>query len=385
MASVKNHRGWGHVRQLTNKSKRWQASYIGPDGLRHYALNTFDVRTDAESWLGKERRLMILDELGEAEWIAPAERNKLAKAVKVSLNEYGTKDIEQRELSPRTRIQYETLFTDHIKPELGELALNRISPQVVKNWHAKTLVGKPTYRAHAYNLLKSILGNAVKEGLLQSNPCVIAGAGKIKTDLQVNILSIDELADVADKIAPQRFRALVLLSAWCGLRFGEVTELRRKDFNADCSVLTVARGVTHRKGCHISTPKSGKGRKVAIPPHIRLDIKQHLSQHVLADPESLLFPAPRNGCHLDDKLFRTSFVAATKTVGRQDVTPHQLRHFGGSQAARVASPIEVKNYLGHADVQMSLHYSHQVNGRDQEMAAQMSALTGWSPDTVNND
>ena len=43
-------------------------------------------------------------------------------------------------------------------------------------------------------------------------------------------------------------------------------------------------------------------------------------------------------------------------------------------AARVGSPIEVRNYLGHADVAMSLHYSHQVSGRDQEMAAQMSAL-----------
>src|SRR6185295_18621729 len=39
---------------------------------------------------------------------------------------------------------------------------------------------------------------------------------------------------------------LVLLAAWCGLRFGEVSELRRKDLNSDCSVLTVTRAVTHR-------------------------------------------------------------------------------------------------------------------------------------------
>ena len=32
----------------------------------------------------------------------------------------------------------------------------------------------------------------------------------------------------------------------CGLRFGEVSELRRKDLNSDCSVLTVTRAVTHR-------------------------------------------------------------------------------------------------------------------------------------------
>src|SRR6478672_871175 len=43
-----------------------------------------------------------------------------------------------------------------------------------------------------------------------------------------------------------KFCAPVLISAWCGLRFGEPIELRRKDFNADCSIVKVARGVIHR-------------------------------------------------------------------------------------------------------------------------------------------
>jgi len=32
------------------------------------------------------------------------------------------------------------------------------------------------------------------------------------------ILSVSEVAKLADVIAPQRFKALILLSAWCGLR-----------------------------------------------------------------------------------------------------------------------------------------------------------------------
>ena len=65
------------------------------------------------------------------------------------------------------------------------------------------------------------------------------------------------------------------MSAWCGLRFGEVTELRRKDVGADAATLHVARGVTHHGGCHIDTPKSGKGRTVVVPPHIRGDLRHH--------------------------------------------------------------------------------------------------------------
>jgi hypothetical protein len=43
MAGRKNHRGWGHIRQLPNRSKRYQASYTYPRNTtgRHYAPVTF--------------------------------------------------------------------------------------------------------------------------------------------------------------------------------------------------------------------------------------------------------------------------------------------------------------------------------------------------------
>jgi integrase len=89
------------------------------------------------------------------------------------------------------------------------------------------------------------------------------------------ILDVDDIGKPANAITPERLRALVLVSAWCGLRWGEVIELRRKDIAPDCSTITVARAVTHRKGCRIDTPKSGKGRTVVVPPHIREDLANH--------------------------------------------------------------------------------------------------------------
>jgi integrase len=58
---------------------------------------------------------------------------------------------------------------------------------------------------------------------------------------------------VAEAIEPH-YRALVLISAWCGLRWGEVTELRRKDIGKDALVLTVSRGATHQEGYKIYAP-----------------------------------------------------------------------------------------------------------------------------------
>jgi hypothetical protein len=49
-------RGWGHIRR--QRSGRLQASYIGPDLVRHYAPKTFTARMDAEGWLRDERRMI---------------------------------------------------------------------------------------------------------------------------------------------------------------------------------------------------------------------------------------------------------------------------------------------------------------------------------------
>ena len=94
---------------------------------------------------------------------------------------------------------------------------------------------------------------------MDRNPCQIVRATNAKPKRKVRIASTVELHAIADKLGADdstaQFKALVLLAAWCGLRFGEVSELRRKDLNRDCSVLTVTRAVTHR-----TDPNDGRQR-----------------------------------------------------------------------------------------------------------------------------
>ena len=46
-------RSFGAIRRLP--SKRYQASYIGPDLARHVAPETFTAKIDAEGWIAAER------------------------------------------------------------------------------------------------------------------------------------------------------------------------------------------------------------------------------------------------------------------------------------------------------------------------------------------
>lgn len=368
-------RRWEHIRKLD--SDRWQASFVRPDLRRYNGPVTFDSKVMAEGWLSRERELIQLAAYNGARWISPVERRAKAAVVGQTVSDYAKRCIEGRNVAPRTRKLYTDSFAHHIAPILGEIGISSLSTDEANRWHSKTLVDKPTARAHAYGLLHAVCVSVVEDELLVKNPCQIKRAMSTNRKREPVLLSVAELAAVADAIRPERYRALVLLSAWGAVCFGEVTELRRKDFSEDCSVVTVSRSVTHHGECVVKTPKSAKTRTVVLPPHIRADVKHHLDTFVGPDPESLLFPAgSRSRCgHLSQNVFREALVLACKAIGREGVTHHALRHFGATMAARAGGTVaEVQVRLGHSTVRAAMAYQHSEATRQTDIADAPSRL-----------
>lgn len=81
---------------------------------------------------------------------------------------------------------------------------------------------------------------------------------------------------------PEQYRLMILLTSWCALRFGELSELRRGDLDLSHAKVRVTRAVTWVDGKPtIGAPKSNAAiRDVAIPPHLMPAIQQHLQDHV---------------------------------------------------------------------------------------------------------
>ena len=337
----------------------------------------------AERWLAKEKdridRCAASDE-GLASWKPPEVITEESKIKAETLAEYGERWIDERNIKAGTRIEYKAKFANHIKPKLGRIAICDLSPALVRSWYSSLGTKTPTRNAHAYSLLHAICETAVREQLLERNPCMIERAMNPKTKRQAVVPTIVELEALADKLGSdqrtERFKTLVLLSAWCGLRYGEVSELRRKDFDPNCEIVSVGRGVRHRSGqCMIDTPKDDKPAKIVIPPHIREAVKSHLSNHVDREPNSLLFVPVRRGCHLNDRVFNKDvFKPAAKTIGREDMTAHDLRHFAGTMTAQVGNLVETMARLRHSTHKASLIYQQQVSGRDIAVADALSAL-----------
>jgi integrase len=377
MAGKAGARGWGHLRRLP--SGNLQASYIGPDRRRYTApmtySNTRAGKVRAQKWLGDERELV---ESGA--WTPPAERAAAATARAMTLADYAARWVEQRNVKPRTRDEYESKLRLHINDTVGKLEITAVTPEVVRSWFAGLGSEHTRRNSHAYGLLHAVLATAVTDGLIGSNPCRIKGVMNPPRKREPVILSVAELASLAAGV-PERLKALVLVSAWCGLRWGEVIELRRRDIDNDAEVIFVGRAATHRGGCDIGTPKSGKPRAVVIPPHIRADLKHHLDTFTGKDAEALVFAPVRGGCHLNDKVFRDAIGPALEKIKRTDLRIHDLRHFGGTQVARVATLAESMARLGHSTVRASLMYQGVVSGRDAEIAAALSELAAGKRQT----
>jgi len=141
--------------------------------------------------------------------------------------------------------------------------------------HCAVLVGElgkktPTRNTHAYQLLKAIFNTAVQDKLVTENPCQIKSASKHPSRVTWKALSPCELEQVAQEV-PEAYRVALPVAAWCGLRFGELIELRRKDVHdGERLVLKIRRaGHTVGKGLEIGPPKTEAGiRDVTVPPHV---------------------------------------------------------------------------------------------------------------------
>jgi integrase len=362
-------RRFGKLRKLP--SGRWQASYLVPDGRRFAAPQTFDAKIDADSWLLDRRR-----ELQLGTWTDPAASPDPAPIVRVvTVGEYAEAWVRDRRLKPRTQEDYGRLLRRLILPVLGDLPITGLTRAAVRAWYDGLDPDAPTLRAHAYGLLRTICKTAVAEELIAVNPVNIHSAGQVKRVKEPRPATVAEL-DALIAALPERYRAMAALAAWCGLRFGELIELRRWDVDLRAGTVSVRRGATRTRGAvHVGDPKSEAGKRaVHVPAEAMPALRHHMGEHVPATRDALVFPAAGGGHMAPSALYRV-YYPARDAAGRPDLRFHDLRHTGATRAAQAGATIaELQNRLGHSTAGAAMRYQHASAERDKALAERMSQL-----------
>jgi integrase len=354
-------RRFGMVRKL--QSGRYQASFIGPSGQRQTAPRTFRTKTDADRWLST-----VEADLSRGTWLDEnLGREPFGTYARAWLRDHP-------KMGPRYRETCERNLRLHLAPLL-DVPLRAVTPAVVREWYAAAQRGSGgrTSIMQSYRLLRAVMNTAARDGAITRNPCQITGAGSDRAK-ERPIATPAQVAALIEAITP-RYRAAVLLAAWCGLRRGEILGLHPADVDLVAGTVTVRRNrveLLATPAAFDADPKTDAGKRtVTIPPHVLPVLAEHMT--IWAGPDRVF--VGRDGRPMRGDAIRQAFHRARYQAGMPGFRFHDLRHTGQTLAASTGATIkDLMRRLGHASPAASYRYLHAVDGRDAEIAAALSDL-----------
>ena len=378
MANKENHRRFGSVRK--RESGRYQVRYPGPDGRLRSAPQTFERLKDAERYL-----VLVESQLMRGEWIDP-ERGT------IRLADYADRWIVERPgLRPRTIELYRLLLRRHISPYLGDIQVGRLTTPMIREWRSALIASgaSKSMAAKAYRFLRAVLNTAVKEDeLIRVNPCRIPGADKEHT-AERPVLVLSQVFTLAD-LLPKRYQALVILSTFASLRWGEAIALQRRDVDLVARTVSVTKAYSELQGSVmvVGPTKSRAGvRVVSFPALVVPFLKDHLATFTGKLPESLIFTGGAGGA-LRRSNFRTAakWRKAVTKVGVPNLRFHDLRHTGNTLAAQTGASLrDLMTRMGHDSPRAALIYQHASADADRAIADALDAVLKAQQDAEDGE
>lgn len=368
-----------------------------PEPILHsYPLGTFTTRLDAEAWLASEQRL-----ISAGTWTPPAVRHRARLEAEQrtlpTFKDYAEAWIAGRRngrtgeaLAPRTAEHYRKLLSDYLSPAFGGRLITDVTAADVTAWFeeftpkAKRHQGKRTQgettRAHAYSLGRAIFNTACGPhgpmvGMV--NPFAVRGGGNTtQRRRDAHTATAADLAVIRSTIAPE-WEPIILLGVGCGLRFSEIAELRRRDFDLEEGTVRIERAVADRTG-GTKGPKSQMGhRMIDIPDEFLPTVERHVAK--VKRPDVLVFPG-KGGGHLKPSTFYgkvpgRGWYAARAAAGRTDLTFHDMRATGATILSRNPnmSEAELQAWLGDSTPAAARRYIRATRSRMKSHAKSMSA------------
>lgn len=285
--------------------------------------------------------------------------------------------VKGQPLTPSTRVGYRRLWERTIRGSIGQRQLRAIRPDSVRAWHGElAAAASQDQAAKAYRLLRAVLATAEADELIRQNPCRIRGAGQERAP-ERPMAATSLVLELAEAIEP-RYRALVLVAGFAGLRTGESLGLRRCDvdvLHGEVRVVVQAQEVTG-VGRAMLAPKSEAGRRtVAVPGIVTAALDVHLASFAAPGLDGVVFTGPEGTPLRRATLSRAWRAAVAATGAPENLRLHDLRHHAATLTARMpgVTTRELMARIGHASPRAALIYQHATAERDRAIAAFLDA------------
>jgi integrase len=317
----------------------------------------------------------------------------------VAFGPYLMESLDRADLAQGTRDNYRQEADHWIVPKLGDRTLASIDVEVLESFYAEVArkAGRPTVE-QCRKVLAIAFRRATRGSsrLLDSNPLRESELPKDRRERQrkhakrLRVLETEQVERLADEVGAHgdgRYRALVPLMAYAGLRSAEAFGLRVGNLDLDAGTISVVEQMTESRGrltigAPLKTDDATDRSNLRIPESLVAELRAHLARFPTG-LTGLVFTTPSGDPIRRSNFRRQVFDKAVERARVPAITPHDLRHTCASQlfAAGVPSTV-VAAYLGHSIRVCERTYRHMIPSKADAAALALDAVLGGRVDEV---
>lgn len=281
--------------------------------------------------------------------------------------------------APSTLKLYEMFTRNRIIPEIGKFKLKNLNAMHVQRMFRKMVTERKDGQAKPVSagtinglnrVLKSAMQQAVREGLIRDNPCMLAKPPSLER-FEPAIIDTNYIHHFLEAAKKSDYYALIETALMTGLRLGELLALTWKDVNLANGIITVNKALKGSgTSAYVDQPKTRSGyRTVMIPMHTVETLKRHKeNQDIIKAAEEykdmgIVFASKTGSYANGHNITKRTIKSICKKAGLPPMRFHDLRHTHGSLlAANSLSARAISDRLGHADASFTMRaYTHKTS------------------------
>lgn len=357
--------GEGSIYQRKSDGK-WVGSITLADGKRKvfYGKKKSEVRDKVNDALHQQKQGMFVSAKDQT--------------LKIYL-EYWIEEIHKPTIRISTYVKYCKLLK-HIIPELGNIKLQKLTPQQVQAFYSKKLKQglAPKMVNNMHGVLHKALDNAVKWNIVSRNVCDAVSPPRIPRKEQ-QILNKQQALNLMQHVKEHRLEANLMIALTTGIRRGEMLALRWSDIDFEKGSVQIQRTVDYipHYGYVETEPKTATGRrKIMLASFVVETLKVHRIQQQ-EDKEKVgehwiekdLVFCGLHGDYFNPNYLLRIFKKVLVEAGLPHMRWHDLRHSAATILLSMnIHPKIVQEMLGHSTINMTLDiYSHAIPSMQKDI------------------
>ena len=190
--------------------------------IRRRGVNSFELRFDLDRVDGKRRSRSVSFKgtFKEAQkelsrLLTAADTGTLTDPSNTTVGEYLRAWLGSTlTQSPKTLERYRELAEHQIIPHLGDVKIQKLSPELIEHWHAALIAEglAPRTVGHAHRVLGAALRRAVENGTLSRNVAAIRKPPAVEQD-ELEILSPEQVTAVLDSLKGHSVHPIAALAS----------------------------------------------------------------------------------------------------------------------------------------------------------------------------